>query len=88
MLLDFAIRRIDEEVLLVDMAFIEQVLLDWVIWQARPVSWNPVWTALCQSVADDNRYKLSNCTALLESEILQTAIRIPMVGVTGLNKEL
>ncbi|XP_067939860.1 uncharacterized protein [Watersipora subatra] len=78
-LINYAMRHVEADVLLVDMQFIEEVLLDWLIWQSRPQSWKPIWTALCQSVSAQNRFRQSNCMALLECEIPQTAVRIPSV---------
>jgi len=73
-------RSLGGQIYLVDMTFIEQVLLDWPVWESRPASWYSVWCSLCDSVAPANPYKVSNSQALLDSEILQTCIRIPLVS--------
>jgi len=79
-LLGHALRRLSFDLLLVDLPFIESVLLDWTVWQTRLTSWQLVWSALLHSVNKDNRYRRLNVGALLDAEIIETMLRIPMVS--------
>lgn len=72
-------RSILTDVLLVDMELVEHILLDWRVWETRQSSWQLVWQSLCQSTCKENKYRPANCEAVLESEIVQKAVRIPQV---------
>lgn len=76
-------RRVNDDILLVDVDFIQQVLLDWTVWETRLCCWSLVWGYLCQSVASDNRYRLVNCRLLLDNQVVQTAFRIPYVSLNS-----
>ena len=79
-LMEYSMRRVNDDILLVDVDFIQQVLLDWTVWETRLTCWSLIWGYLCQSVAKDNKYKLFNCKLLLDNQVVQTAFRIPYVS--------
>ena len=78
--MEYSMRRVNDDILLVDVDFIQQVLLDWTVWETRLTCWSLIWGYLCQSVAKDNKYKLFNCKLLLDNQVVQTAFRIPYVS--------
>lgn len=73
-------RQVIGDILLVDIEFIKHVMLDWTVWETRLACWQHVWTRLCQSVSKENKFRHVNSQALLDHEVLQTAIRIPSVS--------
>ena len=79
--MEYSMRRVNDDILLVDVDFIQQVLLDWTVWETRLTCWSLIWGYLCQSVAKDSKYKLFNCKLLLDNQVVQTAVRIPYVSL-------
>ena len=78
--MEYSMRRVNDDILLVDVDFIQQVLLDWTVWETRLTCWSLIWGYLCQSVAKDNKYRQYNCKLLLDNQVVQTAFRIPYVS--------
>lgn len=73
-------RMVGDDTLLVDLRFIELVLMNWKIWEKRSCfTWQCVWERLCESASEQNQFRQANCDALLECELIQKAIRIPWV---------